>query len=178
MEEIIKYVMETPENTNPNILRNYFKDMEFDESNIEEAIGLVMNNLGSLNWNILKKELESLNESSGPKTYRYEDGTVEGVFVEAILKKVCDFIPREKLVGSILYIPGEEYPITLLDSDIDNYTYAFAEYNGEYVLGPKETQVATFADADASYDKAYDKQIKFPEPGLYLAGGVSIIINS
>ena len=70
MEEIIKYVMETPENTNGNILREQLKGIGFDESNIEEAIGLIMGNLGSLNWNILREGLESLNGSGSPAKTR------------------------------------------------------------------------------------------------------------
>lgn len=138
MEEIINYIMKTPENTNGNILREQLKGIGFDESNIEEAIGLIMGNLGSLNWNILRERLESLDGSgSSAKTRRV-------LFEEELTTSASGSIA----VGPLPSITNWPFDNTFIIVTIDGNEYELPKGASESTYGYTTTIYGDMAISD------------------------------
>ena len=155
MDELIKNLMNTPENTNPNVLKGQLQKLA--------GTG------GTSSYNQLSDKPISIKEGV---TYIYADGTTDGSMQGMAFKKVSDFISAQGLNGATITINEEDIILTedLMD-DIASEAASMG-YTGEsFIMVGKDYLMSL----DSTFDYP-DDQITFPEAGVYIPEGATLTI--
>ena len=155
MDELIKNLMNTPENTNPNVLRGQ----------LEKLAGAG----GASSYDQLSDKPISIKEGA---TYTYADGTTDGSMRGAAFKKVSEFMSVQDLNGATITVNGEDIVLTEdLMQDIASEA-ASRGYTGESFIMAGEGYLMSL---DSIFDYP-DAQITFPEAGVYIPEGATLTI--
>lgn len=155
MEELIKNLMNTPENTNPNVLRGQ----------LEKLVG----SSGASSYDELSNKPISIKEGA---TYTYADGTTDGSMQGMAFKKVSDFMSTQDLNGATITI--NETSIVLTEDLMQDITSEAASmgYTGESFIMVGESYLISL---DSTFDYS-EAQITFPEAGVYIHEGATLTI--
>ncbi len=155
MDELINNLMNTPENTNPNVLRGQ----------LEKLAGTG----GASSYNQLSDKPISIKERT---TYTYTDGTTDGSMQGVAFKKVSDFMSTQDLNGATITINGGDIVLTEdLMQDIASEA-ANMGYTGESFIMVGQGNLMSL---DSTFDYS-DAQITFPEAGVYIPEGTTLTI--
>lgn len=155
MDELINNLMNTPENTNPNVLRGQ----------LEKLTGTG----GASSYNQLSDKPISIKEGAA---YAYADGTTDGSMQGVALKKISDFMSASDLNGATITVNGEDIILTE-DLMQDRASEAASMgYTGESFIMVGEGYLMSL---DSTFDYP-DAQVTFPEAGVYIPEGATLTI--
>lgn len=155
MDELIKNLMNTPENTNPNVLRGQ----------LEKLAGAG----GASSYDQLSDKPISIKEGA---TYTYADGTTDGSMQGQAFKKINGFISAQDLNGATITINEEHIILTEnLMQDIASEAASMG-YTGESFIMVGEGYLISL---DSTFDYP-NVQITFPEAGVYIPEGATLTI--
>ena len=155
MDELIKNLMNTPENTNPNVLRGQLQKIAGSD--------------GVSSYDELNNKPISIKESA---TYTYADGTTDGSMQGVAFKRVSDFMSAQDLNGATITINGED--IVLSEDLMDDIASEAASmgYTGESFIMVGEDYLMSL---DSTFE-LQEAQITFSEPGVYIPEGATLTI--
>lgn len=155
MEELIKNLMNTPENTNPNVLRGQ----------LEKISGAG----GVSSYDQLSNKPIFIKEGT---TYIYADGTTDGSMQGAAFKKVSEFMSAQDLNGATVTVNGEDIILTEdLMQDITSEAASMG-YTGESFIMVGQGYLMSL---DSTFDYP-NTQITLPEAGVYIPEGATLTI--
>lgn len=155
MDELIKDLMNTPENTNPNVLRGQ----------LEKLAGAG----GASSYDQLSNKPISIKEGA---TYTYTDGTIDGSMRGQAFKKISDFMSASNLNGATITVNGEDIILTEdLMQDIASEAASMG-YTGESFIMVGQGYLMSL---DSTFDYP-DAQITLPEAGVYIPEGATLTI--